>query len=256
MPDLNSFRDLNGEGGANSSTARRSHLFPPCNICPSTELATTFANAVDALANGADVVSAAFLLLVEFQGHCQLDGSVDLILLLLRKGHLPQNELLGVVDWKRLRGVAESSASRLADIAAQLVSCGHSKPDGLPCSSSVNTTAPPSDFSALDLSTCSEGFSLRPDTPSYFPDDELYDMPTGPVAQSSTIHPPSSLSSLLLTPRPDSPRLPAVQSEEPGVRPSEHQQSVSQTSHAGVIVDSAVPAKRRCHDCGVENTNQ
>jgi hypothetical protein len=47
-----------------------------------------------------------------------------------------------------------------------------------------------------------------------------------------------------------------VQPEEPGVRPSEHQQSLSQTPHTGAIVDSAVPAKRRCHDCGVDNTKQ
>jgi hypothetical protein len=45
-----------------------------------------------------------------------------------------------------------------------------------------------------------------------------------------------------------------VQPEEPGVRPAEHQQSLSQTPHTGV--DSAVPAKRRCHDCGVDNTKQ
>ncbi|KAJ6493086.1 hypothetical protein C8R45DRAFT_1073137 [Mycena sanguinolenta] len=315
MPDLNFFRDFNGEDGANSSTARRSHLFPPCNLYTSTESANlcgfpadtgpcqldtsapwslnptgntgtaglvghsanfpfwritpqcgevpgrqgarlasgdAFANGVDALANGVDAVNTAFLLLVQFQGGWQVDGSVDLLTLLLREGHLPQNELLALVDWERLQNVAETSASRVFRTASRLVPRGHSKPDELPCSSILNTTTFPSDFSRLDLSTCSAGFSPQPDTPFYFPEYPLCDVATCSAAQSSTIHTPSSPSSPLLTPPPDFLSLPAVQSEEPGVRPSEHRQSVSQTSH----VDSVVPAKRRCHDCGVENTKQ
>ncbi|KAF7349406.1 hypothetical protein MSAN_01730500 [Mycena sanguinolenta] len=211
---------------------------------------------LDPLANGVDVVNTAFLLLVQFLGYWRLDKSLDRLTLLLREGYIPQNELLALVNWEGLQNVGETSASRVVDTASRLAPPGHSKPNEPPCSSTLNTTTPPCNFSGLDVSTHSAGYSPQPDTALYFPEYPLYDAPTDSVAQSSTTQTPSSLSSALLTPRPDSPFLPAVQREEPEVRPSEHQQSVSQTPHAGAIVDSAVPVKRRCRDCGVDKTKQ
>ncbi|KAJ6493152.1 hypothetical protein C8R45DRAFT_989042, partial [Mycena sanguinolenta] len=69
---------------------------------------------VDLLANGVDAISAAFLQflqLVELEGCSQIDKT-PLLIFLLRHGYLSQNELLGAVDWKRLRNLAENSLSR------------------------------------------------------------------------------------------------------------------------------------------------
>ncbi|KAF7349421.1 hypothetical protein MSAN_01732000 [Mycena sanguinolenta] len=65
---------------------------------------------------GVDAVSAAFLRflqLVEFQGWSQLGESApELLGVLLSNGCLGSNELLAVVDWERLRILAEKSFSR------------------------------------------------------------------------------------------------------------------------------------------------
>ncbi|KAJ6493142.1 hypothetical protein C8R45DRAFT_989002 [Mycena sanguinolenta] len=69
---------------------------------------------VDAPVNGVDAVSAAFLRflqLVELEERSQID-KVPLLIFLLRHGYLSQNELLGAVDWERLRNLAEKSLSR------------------------------------------------------------------------------------------------------------------------------------------------
>ncbi|KAJ6493129.1 hypothetical protein C8R45DRAFT_927914 [Mycena sanguinolenta] len=68
---------------------------------------------VDAPANGVDAVSAAFLQLVEFQGRNQFSKPApELLRVLLSNGCLAADELLGVVDWERLRNLAEKSLSR------------------------------------------------------------------------------------------------------------------------------------------------
>ncbi|KAJ6493154.1 hypothetical protein C8R45DRAFT_1136134 [Mycena sanguinolenta] len=68
---------------------------------------------VDAPANDVDAVSAAFLRFVELHERSQLDKLCsDLLRLSLRNGHLAPDELLGVVDWERLRNLAEKSLGR------------------------------------------------------------------------------------------------------------------------------------------------
>ncbi|KAJ6493147.1 hypothetical protein C8R45DRAFT_1136111 [Mycena sanguinolenta] len=65
------------------------------------------------LANGVDAVSAAFLQFVELHERSQLDKLCsDLLRLSLSNGCLAPDELLGVVDWERLRNLAEKSLSR------------------------------------------------------------------------------------------------------------------------------------------------
>ncbi|KAJ6493144.1 hypothetical protein C8R45DRAFT_183788 [Mycena sanguinolenta] len=82
-------------------------------------------------------------------------------------------------------------------------------------------------------------------------------MPTGSVVQSSTAPTASTASSSVFTLGPESLLHPAAQSIEPGAPPSaEHERLFSQTPHPDVIMDTAVPARRRCHDCGVESTKQ
>ncbi|KAF7349415.1 hypothetical protein MSAN_01731400 [Mycena sanguinolenta] len=64
---------------------------------------------VDALANGVDTVSAAFLQLVEFHERSQLDKSLsDLLRSSLSNGYVAPEDLLSVVDWGRLRNLAVS----------------------------------------------------------------------------------------------------------------------------------------------------
>ncbi|KAF7349414.1 hypothetical protein MSAN_01731300 [Mycena sanguinolenta] len=179
---------------------------------------------VDALANGVDIVSAAFLQLVEFHERSQLDKpSSDLLRSSLRNGYLTLGDLLSVVDWERLQNLAVScvfpplSSNRLGYLGS------HDLPN--------QTT--PRDFSHSD------GTELLP-----FP---LYEMPT--TSSSSTA------SSSLFTPWPGAPLHPATQSTEPGVHPATeyYEQPLAQTPHTGVIVDSGGSLRRRCFDCGEED---
>ncbi|KAJ6476951.1 hypothetical protein C8R45DRAFT_368122 [Mycena sanguinolenta] len=60
-----------------------------------------------------DAVSAAFLQLVEFHERNQLDtSSFDLLRFSLKNGYLAPDDLLAVVDWKRLQDLAEKSLGR------------------------------------------------------------------------------------------------------------------------------------------------
>ncbi|KAJ6476956.1 hypothetical protein C8R45DRAFT_1008414 [Mycena sanguinolenta] len=57
--------------------------------------------------DGVDAVSAAFLQLVEFHERNQLDtSSFDLLRFSLKNGYLAPDDLLAVVDWKRLQNLA------------------------------------------------------------------------------------------------------------------------------------------------------
>ncbi|KAJ6476955.1 hypothetical protein C8R45DRAFT_368208 [Mycena sanguinolenta] len=63
--------------------------------------------------DGVDAVSAAFLQLVEFHERNQLDtSSFDLLRFSLKNGYLAPDDLLAVVDWERLRNLAEKSLGR------------------------------------------------------------------------------------------------------------------------------------------------
>ncbi|KAF8207741.1 hypothetical protein K438DRAFT_1962005 [Mycena galopus ATCC 62051] len=216
---------------------------------------------VDTLANGVDEVSAAFLQLVESQEGGRLGGAVPLLRLLLSDGYFAQDELLDVVDWDRLRRLAETSVSRILRVTRLVPSAptwGRPKLDELLTS---NATTTPNDFSEIDHSDRSAELLPPADTtPDYsIHDYPLYDMSTiGSVVQPLTIPTnPWTKSFALLTPRPKTPLHPTAQSIEPGVHPSAgHQQSVSHTPHTRTILDAAGVAKRRCIDCGVEHTTQ
>ncbi|KAF8196340.1 hypothetical protein K438DRAFT_2016857 [Mycena galopus ATCC 62051] len=170
---------------------------------------------------GVDTVSAAFLQLVESQECNQLDEAVPLLRLLLSDGYLAQDELLAVVDWDRLRTLAESPPS---------------------CHLAYTN---PNDFSGIDRSDRSAEF-LPPagTTPDHCTADyQLYGMPTiGSAVQPFTIPTtPSTISSAFSTPRPETPLHPAEQPIEPEVHHSaEHQQSASHTPYTSVITDAAV----------------
>ncbi|KAF8196348.1 hypothetical protein K438DRAFT_1826049 [Mycena galopus ATCC 62051] len=217
---------------------------------------------VDALAKGIDTVSAAFLQLVESQECNQLDEAVPLLRLLLSDGYLAQDELLAVVDWDRLRTLAENSVSRVLRRATWLMpqsaTWRHPKPDAellTPNATSLN------DFSGIDHSDHSAEY-LPPagTTPDYCTADyQLYGIPTigSAVQPFTTPTTPSTISSALSTPRPETPLHPAGQSIEPEVHHSaEHQQSASHTPYTSAITDAAGVAKRRCIDCGVDHTKQ
>ncbi|KAJ6476945.1 hypothetical protein C8R45DRAFT_1077020 [Mycena sanguinolenta] len=63
--------------------------------------------------DGVDAVSAAFLQLVELHERSQIDKLCsDLLRLSLKNGYLAPDELLAVVDWERLRNLAEKSLGR------------------------------------------------------------------------------------------------------------------------------------------------
>ncbi|KAJ6476946.1 hypothetical protein C8R45DRAFT_1077021 [Mycena sanguinolenta] len=157
--------------------------------------------------DGVDAVSAAFLQLVELYEHNQLDKLyADLLRLSLSNGCLAPDELLGVVDWERLRNLAEKSLSR-----------------------AFTPLVPSPDGGAEPL--------------SHFPWDDVFSVPS--TASSSLLPGPSTLVD------------PAAHSSEPGAHPSaDHGQSLSKTLHSGTIMDSAGHSRRRCSNCGVDDTAQ
>ncbi|KAJ7217565.1 hypothetical protein B0H12DRAFT_1153541 [Mycena haematopus] len=192
----------------------------------------------DALPNGVDAVSAAFLQLVELQGRSQLDKSADksvsLLILLLSNGFLAPDKLLAVVDWERLRNLAEESVSRVFRPAPRRTL----NLDELP--TSLTSIATPSDLNGIDQSDYSANFLPLADTRPY----------------SSEAHFAQPSPALTLQ-RGTSPHL-AEWPIEPGspLPPAEHQQFVSQTPHTGAIVHTTGVTKRRCRDCGVDRTKQ
>ncbi|KAF8196380.1 hypothetical protein K438DRAFT_1760531 [Mycena galopus ATCC 62051] len=217
---------------------------------------------VDVLTSGVDAVSAAFLQLVESQEGARLGGAIPLLRLLLSDGCLGQDELLALVDWDRLRKLAENSFSRLFRHVTRLVpsstTWGHSKLDEL----STSKTAPtPNYFSDIDhLDRSAEFLPPADTTPDYsISAYRWYDVPTiGSPVQPFTIPTiPSTISSALWTPQPETPLHPAEQPIEPGGFPQcEQQQSVSHTPHTTIANDAVGVSKRRCIDCGVDQTTQ
>ncbi|KAJ6476940.1 hypothetical protein C8R45DRAFT_1077016 [Mycena sanguinolenta] len=165
---------------------------------------------VDPLTNGVDAVSTAFLQFVELHERSQLDKLCsDLLRLSLSNGCLAPDELLGVVDWERLRNLAEKSLSRAF---TPLVP----SPDG----------------------------GMEPW--SHFPRDDVFSVPST-----------ASSSNSLLTPGTSTLVDPVAHPSDPGARPSaEHEQSLSKTPHTGTIMDSAGHSRRRCSNCGVDDTAQ
>ncbi|KAJ6476937.1 hypothetical protein C8R45DRAFT_1102226 [Mycena sanguinolenta] len=161
---------------------------------------------VYAPANDVDAVSSAFLQLVEFQGRNQFSKPApELLRVLLNNGCLAPDELLGVIDWERLRNLAEKSLGR--------------------------AFTPLVPFSRIDHS---DGGA---EPLSRFPWDDVLSVPW-------------TISSSLLTPGPSTLVDPAAHSSEPGAHPSaEHEQSFSNTSHAGY---SPGISRRRCSNCGAD----
>ncbi|KAJ6493149.1 hypothetical protein C8R45DRAFT_927935 [Mycena sanguinolenta] len=162
---------------------------------------------VDAPANNVDTVSAAFLQLVEFQGRNQFSKPApELLRVLLSNGCLAPEELLGVVDWERLRTLAEKSLSRAFTPLVPSSRIDHSDGGAEP----------------LSRFPWNDGLSV-----------------------------PSTASASLFTPEPSPLVDPAAHSSEPGAHPSaEHEQSMSKSP------DSAGHSRRRCSNCGVNDTAQ
>ncbi|KAJ6493150.1 hypothetical protein C8R45DRAFT_989036, partial [Mycena sanguinolenta] len=100
--------------------------------------------------DGVDVVSAAFLQLVEFHERNQLDTSpFDLVRFSLKNGYLAPDDLLAVVDWKRLQNLAFTDG-----FPSPVQSSDLNNPQGyeLPNSVTSNRLKIPSDISRGDHS--------------------------------------------------------------------------------------------------------
>ncbi|KAF7343175.1 hypothetical protein MVEN_01748500 [Mycena venus] len=231
---------------------------------------------VDPLTNGAGAVSAAFLQLVESQGRGQGDKGFCLLRLLLRGGWLPQDELLDVVDWGRLRSLAADSVSHVFHCAtwpvASTTTPRNSKLDYSPSS----LTSDLSDLHGIDHFDQNVELLFSTDAKlDHSPSDyQLHGMP----AISSAVQPLSSSCRSNGAPSPVSPSgapeiaptsstiapamftLPLetrVHSPEPSIdselcHSPKHQQPASQTLHTSTV---SAP-KRRCLHCGVDHTTQ
>jgi hypothetical protein len=108
-------------------------------------------SSLDVRENGVDAVSAAFLQLIEAHGCGPSPEVVPLLRLLLCNSCLPREELLDVVDWRRLLRLAATSSSRVLRCTAWLVpsttSSRHSKLDHSP---NLLTSSPITTLSDLD----------------------------------------------------------------------------------------------------------
>ncbi|KAF7362737.1 hypothetical protein MVEN_00623000 [Mycena venus] len=204
----------------------------------------------DALENGVDAVSAAFLQLIEAHGCGRNPEVVPLLRLLLCNSSLPREELLDVVDWGRLLSLAATSAWRVLHCEAWMVpsttSSRHSKLDHSPSSLTSNATTTLSDLDGVN--NRAEFLPPADTTPrAAISDYELHGMqplstspfsngPASPAFPSGALDIVQTASTIPSTPLTISPPI------EP-----EHQQPASP--------DTTV-SKRRCLDCEVEHTKQ
>jgi hypothetical protein len=212
------------------------------------------------LANGDGAVSAAFLQLVESHGHSRSDKSLSLLRLLLRDGYLPPDELLTVVDWDRLLGVAAASVSRVlrsptGPLASEL--------DHSPSLFNWNATTTLNDLRGVDHFAHSGPADMMLDHP--ISDHQSYNMPrigsavqplSSPCYSNDAASPVSSsgtpgivpVSSPIALPFFTLPRETPFHSPEPSFdlelyHSPEHQRPASQT-HTSSIVDGADASER------------
>ncbi|KAJ6493130.1 hypothetical protein C8R45DRAFT_1073150 [Mycena sanguinolenta] len=194
----------------------------------------TWISSVDALANGVDAVSDAFLQflqLVESEGRSRLNRSAPYLLrILLSNGCLAPNDLLAVVDWDRLRNLAEKSVSRaFTPLALESSPWGHLPLDALQTSPISNAT---SDFG--ETGDSDRGLDLLPQE------------------DATILATPSTGSSDLTIPQ-----------SQPLFQPSEQQVELCSpathwpvTPQNGATVNAAGGTKCQCLNCGVDQTTQ
>ncbi|KAJ7476375.1 hypothetical protein B0H11DRAFT_2032108 [Mycena galericulata] len=223
---------------------------------------------VDALANGFDAVSAAFLLLIEAHGCGSNPEVISLLRPLLCNSYLPREELLDVVDWPRLLRLSSRVFRCAALSVPSTTSSPRSKLDRSPNSLTTNASTtlsdlygvyhsaeflPPadttprieiSDYELHDMQPLSmSSFSNGLATP-VFPSGALGMVPTASTISSTTLTISPTL--LMQTPTilfhpstPESPPKTPPNSPEPPTQPELHHSP-----------------KRRCIDCQVEHTKQ
>ncbi|KAJ7483800.1 hypothetical protein B0H11DRAFT_2279794, partial [Mycena galericulata] len=229
---------------------------------------------VGAPANSVDAVSAAFLQLIEAHGWDANIEAVSFLRRLLFDSCLRQEELLDLVDWRRLLKLAANASHVLryagrgaAWLMPSTTNSRHLKFDHSPNSLATNATTTLSDLEEvyhsaefLPLADTTPGtpindYELRGMQPLSFPSNFSDDpagpaFPSGAIPTASTIpSTPSTISPTLLIPpppillHPSSPEL----DPEPPIEPAELHQPAP---------DAAIAPKRRCLDCQAEHTKQ
>ncbi|KAJ7908076.1 hypothetical protein B0H13DRAFT_1878986 [Mycena leptocephala] len=217
-------------------------------------------SSLDVRENGVDAVSAAFLQLIEAHGCGPSPEVVPLLRLLLCNSCLPREELLDVVDWRRLLRLAATSSSRVLRCTAWLVPSTTSSLISTG-STTVRNSCPPADTTPRTAISDYELHGMQSLSPSRF-----LNGPASPALPSGALNSVLTASTIPTTPltispaffmpppRPESPPKIPLNSSEPTIEPEldhspKHQQPVSQP-------DAATASKRRCLDCKVEHTKQ
>ncbi|KAJ6493103.1 hypothetical protein C8R45DRAFT_988944, partial [Mycena sanguinolenta] len=219
--------------GSTAGPIDHSSAFPLLQIKPQRQYIdtsrreSTWIASADVLANGVDPVSAAFLQFlesVELEGRSRLNKSApDLLRILLSNGCLAPNDLLAVVDWERLRNLAEKSVSRAFTPL-------------------VHDSSPWGDLQLDELSN-----SPNPNGISDFGE-------TGDSDRGVDFLPLSISGSASSTAQSQTLPQPAEAPIEPTFCAFDEHRPV--TPHAGAIVDAAGGKKRQCLNCGVDQTTQ